>query len=187
MCVKTRATIMLAVLFVVIVQSNAMADTDFLIESIQTTLHIPTDFQAGLIEDDDIIIIEIRDVDNDAIRYTITYGYDESTKDYKDIKDMPKKLRQQLQAFYSDMIQGEEAVIEELFDGVPALMAGGIGADNLHYALVVYYMNGFQMTVYAVKETGFTEYELSNVLYFARDGLISIVNATRFDQESYEK
>ena len=182
-----RAAIILAVLFSVVIQSGALADTDFLIESIQATLHIPTDFQAELIEDDDTIIIEIRDVDNGAIRYYIIYGYDENMKDYIDIKDMPKKLRQQLQAFYSDMIRGEEAAIEELFDGVSVLMADGIGANNLHYALVIYYRNGFQMTVYAVKEASFTEYELSNVLYFARDGLISTVNAMHFDQESYEK
>ena len=176
-----KKALALILLYAMAIQGHALADMDFYIESINTTLHMPIDFQAELIEDDDTIIVEIRDQDSDSIQYYITYGYDESTKDYKDIKDMPKKLTRQLRAFYSNMLRGEEAAIEDLFDGVPALMISGLGADNNYYALVVYYMNGFQMTSYAVKETDFAEYELSNVLYFARDGFIGIVNAMRFE------
>lgn len=158
----------------------ASANTDFLIDSIHTTLQIPSGFQAELIEDDDMIIVEIRETNQDATQYFITYSYDEATRAYKNVKDMPKKLKQQLQSFYSTIIHGE-TTIEYLFSEVPVLMINGLGADSNYYAVIVYYMNGFQMTSYAIKENDFTEEEFENVLYFAREGIIGVVNAMRFE------
>jgi len=106
----------------------------------------------------------------------------DSPKVYEYIRDVPRKLRQQLQVLYSNMICSDGASIEDLFDGVPVRVVDGIGEDGLFYALVVYYMNGLRMTVCAVKEMCFTDYELLNVVYFARDGLVGVVDGVGGEQ-----
>lgn len=164
----------------------AHADMAFTIDTLGATLVILDDMEAMLLEDDTSIVVEIDDqVDQDIIYY-IVYSYDATLKNYKHIKDMPKKLREQILSYYSNQYHGTGATIEKYIDGAPMLTVNGIGKDNKNYAMLVFFMNGMVITTYAIKTDSFTTYELSNVIYFAEEGLRSVVEAMLVDMVKHE-
>lgn len=164
-------------LCIIITSCIAHAETFFEIETLSAMLTIPDDMEAILLEDDDVIMVEIDDHKDESIAYYIVYSYDETLKSYKHINDMPRKLRDRMIAYYSELYQGNGANIEKYFDSAPMLTVHGIGKDGNDYAMLVFFMHGMIISTYAVKAGSITTRELSNVMYFAEEGLRGIVKA----------